>query len=86
MQFIFSPVVFFFLYTLQCLAIYDKVDSYKSTFVDLVLQGGAGPSPRGKKGPSHTPKQHRDKGIDFYFSRSKNLWDVLLQRMDGPSI
>ncbi|XP_054893666.1 cryptochrome DASH [Poeciliopsis prolifica] len=34
---------------------------------------GAGPSPRGKKGPSHTPKQHRDKGIDFYFSRSKNL-------------
>uniref|UniRef100_A0A3P8RFZ4 Cryptochrome DASH n=1 Tax=Astatotilapia calliptera TaxID=8154 RepID=A0A3P8RFZ4_ASTCA len=26
-----------------------------------------------KKGPSHTPKQHRDRGIDFYFSRSKNL-------------
>eukprot|EP00064_Thunnus_orientalis_P007326 superscaffoldBa00000805_g7346 len=34
---------------------------------------GTGPSPRGKKGPSHTPKQHRDRGIDFYFSRSKNL-------------
>uniref|UniRef100_A0A8D3C6A5 Cryptochrome DASH n=1 Tax=Scophthalmus maximus TaxID=52904 RepID=A0A8D3C6A5_SCOMX len=34
---------------------------------------GSGPSPRGKKGPSHTPKQHRDRGIDFYFSRSKNL-------------
>ncbi|KAM8881871.1 cryptochrome DASH [Synchiropus picturatus] len=35
--------------------------------------GGAGPAGRGKKGPSHTPKQHRDRGIDFYFSRSKNL-------------
>lgn len=35
--------------------------------------GATGPSPRGKKGPSHTPKQHRDRGIDFYFSRSKNL-------------
>ncbi|TMS16084.1 Cryptochrome DASH [Larimichthys crocea] len=34
---------------------------------------GTGPSPRGKKGPPHTPKQHRDRGIDFYFSRSKNL-------------
>uniref|UniRef100_A0A3Q1B5B7 Cryptochrome DASH n=1 Tax=Amphiprion ocellaris TaxID=80972 RepID=A0A3Q1B5B7_AMPOC len=34
---------------------------------------GMGPSPRGKKGPSHTPKQHRDRGIDFYFSKSKNL-------------
>lgn len=34
---------------------------------------GAGPSARGKKGPSHTPKQHRDRGIDFYFSKSKNL-------------
>uniref|UniRef100_A0A1A8F894 Cryptochrome DASH n=1 Tax=Nothobranchius korthausae TaxID=1143690 RepID=A0A1A8F894_9TELE len=33
----------------------------------------SGPSPRGKRGPSHTPKQHRDRGIDFYFSRSKNL-------------
>uniref|UniRef100_A0A3Q3WT40 Cryptochrome DASH n=1 Tax=Mola mola TaxID=94237 RepID=A0A3Q3WT40_MOLML len=34
---------------------------------------GPGPSPRGKKGPSHTPKQHQDRGTDFYFSRSKNL-------------
>uniref|UniRef100_A0A3Q3KQD9 Cryptochrome DASH n=1 Tax=Mastacembelus armatus TaxID=205130 RepID=A0A3Q3KQD9_9TELE len=34
---------------------------------------GTGPSPKGKKGPCHTPKQHRDRGIDFYFSRSKNL-------------
>uniref|UniRef100_A0A8C5F713 Cryptochrome DASH n=1 Tax=Gadus morhua TaxID=8049 RepID=A0A8C5F713_GADMO len=31
------------------------------------------PSARGKKGPSHTPKQHKDRGIDFYFSKSKNL-------------
>ncbi|KAF3836577.1 hypothetical protein F7725_029135, partial [Dissostichus mawsoni] len=30
---------------------------------------GAGSSARGKKGPSHTPKQHRDRGIDFYFSK-----------------
>ncbi|KAG9283299.1 cryptochrome DASH-like [Astyanax mexicanus] len=31
-------------------------------------------SSRGKKrGPSHTPRQHRDRGIDFYFSKSKNL-------------
>ncbi|XP_029978740.1 cryptochrome DASH [Sphaeramia orbicularis] len=35
--------------------------------------GGSGPSSRGKKGPSHTSKQHRDRGIDFYFSRSKNM-------------
>uniref|UniRef100_A0A665UNE0 Cryptochrome DASH n=1 Tax=Echeneis naucrates TaxID=173247 RepID=A0A665UNE0_ECHNA len=35
--------------------------------------GSTGPSPKGKKGPSHTPRQHRDRGIDFYFSRSKNL-------------
>ncbi|XP_036377802.1 cryptochrome DASH [Megalops cyprinoides] len=34
---------------------------------------GAAPSQGRKRGPSHTPKQHRDKGIDFYFSRSKNL-------------
>lgn len=40
------------------------------------LQSGTGPSPRGKRGPSHTPKQHRDRGIDFYFSRSKNLWST----------
>lgn len=42
----------------------------------FLFQSGAGPSPRGRKGPSHTPKQHRDRGIDFYFSRSKNLWSV----------
>ncbi|XP_077591772.1 cryptochrome DASH [Stigmatopora nigra] len=36
-------------------------------------QGASGPYPRGRKGPSHTPKQHRDRGVDFYFSRSKNL-------------
>lgn len=36
-----------------------------------VFQSGAGPSPRGKRGPSHTPKQHRDRGIDFYFSKGK---------------
>ncbi|KAL1006251.1 hypothetical protein UPYG_G00069760 [Umbra pygmaea] len=34
---------------------------------------GARPSARGKKGPSHTLKQHKDRGIDFYYSRSKNL-------------
>ncbi|KAM9552366.1 cryptochrome DASH [Salvelinus alpinus] len=34
---------------------------------------GAGPSARGKTGPSHTPKQHKDRGIDFYFSKSKNF-------------
>lgn len=34
---------------------------------------GAGPSTRGKTGPSHTPKQHKDRGIDFYFSKSKNF-------------
>ncbi|XP_075994213.1 cryptochrome DASH [Genypterus blacodes] len=33
----------------------------------------AGPPGRGRRGPSHTPKQHGDRGIDFYFSRSKNL-------------
>ncbi|XP_061876638.1 cryptochrome DASH-like [Entelurus aequoreus] len=32
--------------------------------------GGAA---RGTKGPSHTPRQRRDRGVDFYFSRSKNL-------------
>ncbi|XP_056155795.1 cryptochrome DASH [Lampris incognitus] len=32
-----------------------------------------GPSARGKKGPSRTPRQHRDRGIDFYFSKSKNF-------------
>ncbi|KAJ3611633.1 hypothetical protein NHX12_021648 [Muraenolepis orangiensis] len=33
----------------------------------------AGPSARGKKGPSHTPKQYGNRGIDFYFSKSKHL-------------
>ncbi|XP_077410083.1 cryptochrome DASH isoform X1 [Vanacampus margaritifer] len=36
-------------------------------------QNGSGPYQRGRKGPSHTPKQHGDRGVDFYFSRSKNL-------------
>ncbi|XP_006634324.2 cryptochrome DASH [Lepisosteus oculatus] len=31
---------------------------------------GGGLSQKGKRGPSHTPKQHRDRGIDFYFSRN----------------
>uniref|UniRef100_A0A1B8YA04 Photolyase/cryptochrome alpha/beta domain-containing protein n=1 Tax=Xenopus tropicalis TaxID=8364 RepID=A0A1B8YA04_XENTR len=30
-------------------------------------------SARRGKGPSHTPKQHRNRGIDFYFSRNKNV-------------
>uniref|UniRef100_K7FMD1 Cryptochrome DASH n=2 Tax=Pelodiscus sinensis TaxID=13735 RepID=K7FMD1_PELSI len=29
--------------------------------------------PRGKKDPSHTPKQHKDRGVDFYFSRNKDV-------------
>ncbi|XP_063062289.1 cryptochrome DASH [Engraulis encrasicolus] len=35
--------------------------------------GGSGPSARGRKGPSHTPRQHKDRGIDFYFSKSRNM-------------
>ncbi|XP_072306991.1 cryptochrome DASH [Eucyclogobius newberryi] len=35
--------------------------------------GASGSSHRGKKGPSHTPKQHRDRGIDFYFSKGKGF-------------
>ena len=38
-----------------------------------LFQSDSCPSARGKKGPSHTPKQHKDRGIDFYFSKSKNL-------------
>ncbi|KAM8967610.1 cryptochrome DASH-like [Pelodytes ibericus] len=34
---------------------------------------GGGPPARRGKGPSHTPKQHRNRGIDFYFSRNKDL-------------
>lgn len=30
------------------------------------------PSAKGKKGPSNTPRQHRDRGIDFYFSKNKH--------------
>uniref|UniRef100_A0A8D0FYP9 Cryptochrome DASH n=1 Tax=Sphenodon punctatus TaxID=8508 RepID=A0A8D0FYP9_SPHPU len=26
-----------------------------------------------KKGPSHTPKQHKNRGVDFYFSRNKEM-------------
>lgn len=48
----------------------------KHWFSFYSFQSGTGPSPRGKKGPAHTPKQHRDRGIDFYFSRSKNLWSA----------
>ncbi|KAG7259523.1 hypothetical protein CRUP_014149 [Coryphaenoides rupestris] len=33
----------------------------------------SGSSTRGRKGPSHTPKRHGDRGVDFYFSKSKNL-------------
>ncbi|XP_066572923.1 cryptochrome DASH isoform X2 [Amia ocellicauda] len=35
--------------------------------------GGGGPSQRGRKGPSHSPRQHRDRGIDFYFSGNKKV-------------
>uniref|UniRef100_A0A3B3ZN71 Cryptochrome DASH n=2 Tax=Periophthalmus magnuspinnatus TaxID=409849 RepID=A0A3B3ZN71_9GOBI len=35
--------------------------------------GASGSSQRGKKGPSHTPKQHKDRGIDFYFSKGKGF-------------
>ncbi|XP_053569753.1 cryptochrome DASH [Bombina bombina] len=32
------------------------------------------PSTAGRqKGPSYTPKQHKNRGIDFYFSRNKNV-------------
>uniref|UniRef100_A0A8C5QHK3 Cryptochrome DASH n=1 Tax=Leptobrachium leishanense TaxID=445787 RepID=A0A8C5QHK3_9ANUR len=32
-----------------------------------------GTPPRRGRGPSHTPKQHRNRGIDFYFSRNKDV-------------
>ncbi|CAI5789150.1 cryptochrome DASH-like isoform X1 [Podarcis lilfordi] len=32
-----------------------------------------GPALKGKKGPSYTPKQHKDRGVDFYFSRNKDF-------------
>lgn len=31
------------------------------------------PSAKGRKRPSYTPRQHRDRGIDFYFSKNKNF-------------
>uniref|UniRef100_A0A8C4KXE0 Cryptochrome DASH n=1 Tax=Dromaius novaehollandiae TaxID=8790 RepID=A0A8C4KXE0_DRONO len=34
---------------------------------------GRGPHPKGRKGPAQTPMQHKDRGIDFYFSRKKDL-------------
>ncbi|XP_062335023.1 cryptochrome DASH isoform X1 [Osmerus eperlanus] len=33
----------------------------------------AGPSSRGKRGPSQAPKQHRNRGMDFYFPKNKPL-------------
>uniref|UniRef100_A0A8C9RML5 Cryptochrome DASH n=1 Tax=Scleropages formosus TaxID=113540 RepID=A0A8C9RML5_SCLFO len=33
----------------------------------------SGPGPRGRRGLSHTPKHYGNRGIDFYFSRNKNL-------------
>ncbi|KAM9307579.1 cryptochrome DASH [Gastrophryne carolinensis] len=33
---------------------------------------GAASAKRGK-GPSHTPRQHKNRGVDFYFSRNKNV-------------
>ncbi|XP_043923143.1 cryptochrome DASH-like [Protopterus annectens] len=32
---------------------------------------GANSGPEVRKGPSHTPRQHRNRGIDFYFSHNK---------------
>ncbi|XP_073533861.1 cryptochrome DASH isoform X1 [Phyllobates terribilis] len=43
-----------------------------SRHVNQKPDGGAASSTRGK-GPSHTPKQHKNRGIDFYFSRNKNV-------------
>ncbi|NXA30456.1 CRYD protein, partial [Ibidorhyncha struthersii] len=34
---------------------------------------GRSPHPRGRSGPAHTPMQHKDRGIDFYFSRKKDV-------------
>ncbi|XP_040208720.1 cryptochrome DASH [Rana temporaria] len=33
---------------------------------------GTAPAKRGK-GPSYTPKQHKNRGVDFYFSRNKDV-------------
>ncbi|XP_035410259.1 cryptochrome DASH-like isoform X1 [Cygnus atratus] len=34
---------------------------------------GRSPHPRGRRGPARTPAQHKDGGIDFYFSRKKDV-------------
>ncbi|KAM7123133.1 cryptochrome DASH-like isoform 5-T6 [Ciconia maguari] len=34
---------------------------------------GRSPHPRGRRGPAHTPMQHKDRGIDFYFSHKKDV-------------
>ncbi|NXF51252.1 CRYD protein, partial [Oceanites oceanicus] len=34
---------------------------------------GRSPHPRGRRGPARTPMQHKDRGIDFYFSRKKDV-------------
>ncbi|KAG5268568.1 hypothetical protein AALO_G00214000 [Alosa alosa] len=44
-----------------------------SRHVNKKPSGGSGPAARGRKGLSHTPKQHKDRGIDFYFSKSRGL-------------
>ncbi|NXW57752.1 CRYD protein, partial [Eurystomus gularis] len=31
------------------------------------------PHPRGRRGPARTPAQHKDRGIEFYFSRKKDV-------------
>ncbi|KAK9527706.1 hypothetical protein VZT92_014245 [Zoarces viviparus] len=40
---------------------------------DYVRQVAWGLRREKRRAPSHTSKQHQDRGIDFYFSRSKNL-------------
>ncbi|NXP79048.1 CRYD protein, partial [Ramphastos sulfuratus] len=34
---------------------------------------GRSPHPRGRRGPTHTSVQHKDRGIDFYFSGKKDV-------------
>ncbi|NXX19603.1 CRYD protein, partial [Podargus strigoides] len=34
---------------------------------------GRSPHPRGRRGPAHTPVQHKGRGIDFYFSRKTDI-------------
>ncbi|XP_009274245.1 PREDICTED: cryptochrome DASH-like [Aptenodytes forsteri] len=34
---------------------------------------GRSPHPRGRRGPAHPPMQHKDRGMDFYFSREKDV-------------